>query len=81
MLPLLKPELEKSKEENERVRFITTYDPRLPNIARILRENHKVMLESDGRLKGAFPKPPMVCFRRPPNINDILCRAKLHPKN
>ena len=72
--------VEKSVEENERVRFITTYDPRLPNIGKILKENHKVMLESDGRLKGAFPKPPMVCFKRPPNIKDILCRAKLPPK-
>ena len=38
------------------------------------------MLESDGRLKGAFSKPPMVCFKRPPNIKDILCRVKLPPK-
>ena len=38
------------------------------------------MVESDGRLKGAFPKPPMVCFKRPPNLKDILCRAKLPPK-
>ena len=38
------------------------------------------MLESDGRLKEAFPKPPMICFKRPPNIKDILCRAKLPPK-
>ena len=35
---------------------------------------------SDGRLKGAFPKPPMLCFKKPPNIKDILCRAKLPPK-
>ena len=72
--------VEKSKEENSRVRFFTTFDPRLPNIGKILRENHKVMLESDGRLKGAFPKPPMLCFKKPPNIKDILCRAKLPPK-
>ena len=72
--------VEKSQEENDRVRFITTYEARLPNISRILKENHKVMLESDGRLKGAFPKPPMVCFKRPPNFKDILCRAKLPPK-
>ena len=71
--------VEKTKE-NERVRFITTFDPRLPDISRILKENHKVMIESDGRLKGAFPKPPMVCFKRPPNVKDILCRAKLPPK-
>ena len=72
--------VEKSKDENDRVRFITAFDPRLPNIRRILKENHKVMLESDGRLKGAFNNPPMVCFKRPPNIKDIVCRAKLPTK-
>ena len=35
------------RKENERVRFITTFDPRLPDIRRILKENHKVMIESD----------------------------------
>ena len=72
--------VEKCKDENDRVRFITAFDPRLPNIRRILKENHKVMLESDGRLKGAFNNPPMVCFKRPPNIKDIVCRAKLPTK-
>ena len=38
------------------------------------------MLESDQRLKEAFPKPPMLCFRRPANIKDLVCRAKLPPK-
>ena len=52
--------VEKSKDENDRVRFITAFNPRLPNIRRILKENHKVMLESDGRLMGAFNNPPMV---------------------
>ena len=33
--------VEKRQEEN-RVRFITTYDARLPNIGKILKENHKV---------------------------------------
>ena len=72
--------VEKCREEENRVRFIVTYDPRLPDLGKILRENHKVMLESDQRLKEAFPEPPMLCFRRPPNIKDIVCRAKLPPK-
>ena len=38
------------------------------------------MLETDQRLSGAFPKPPMVCYKRPPNIKDLLCRSKLPPK-
>ena len=38
------------------------------------------MTETDSRLKGPFSKPPMVCFKRPPNIQDIICRSKLPPK-
>ena len=32
--------VEKSVEENERVWFITTFDPHLPNIGKILEENY-----------------------------------------
>lgn len=67
-------------EGEKRVRFITTYDPRLPSISKILTQNWKVMVETDGRLLKAFPKPPMVCYKRPPNIKDMLCRSKLPPK-
>jgi len=35
------------RKENERVIFITTFDPCFPDIRRILKENHKVMVESD----------------------------------
>ena len=35
------------------------------------------MVESDKRLLKAFPKPPMVVYRRPANLKDTLCRAKL----
>ena len=72
--------VEKRNDENDRVRFITTFDPRLPDLRRILKENHKIMVESDGQLKGAFPKPPMICYKGPLNLKYILCRAKLPPK-
>ena len=34
----------------------------------------------DGTQKQVIPKPPMLCYNRPPNIKDLLCRAKLPPK-
>ena len=37
------------------------------------------MVEEDRRLLKVFPKPPMVCFTRPKNIKDRVCRAKLPP--
>ena len=38
------------------------------------------MVESDQRLLEAFPQPPMLAYKRPPNIKDLLIRAKLHPE-
>ena len=38
------------------------------------------MIDTDSRLKSVFSKPPKVCFKRPPNIKDMICRAKLPPK-
>ena len=38
------------------------------------------MIESDQRLLKAFPKPPMLCYKRPPNNKDLLCRSKLPTK-
>ena len=59
-------------EDEKRVRFITTYDPRLPSISKILTQKWKVIVETDDRVLAAFPKPPMVCYKRPPNIKDLL---------
>ena len=67
----------REEEGTNRVKFITTYDPRLPQISQILTQNWKVMVESDKRLLKAFPKPPMIVYKRPANLKDTLCRAKL----
>ena len=67
------------EQTNRRVRFVVEYDPRLPQISRILKRNWEVMVDLDTRLRKSFPGPPMVCYRRPPNLRDILCRARLPP--
>ena len=74
--------LEKVERENKnegRVRYNITYDPLLPAIPPILRKNWKVMVDEDQRLLKAFPKPPMACLKRGPNLSDRLIRAKLPP--
>ena len=38
------------------------------------------MTETDPRLLKAFPKPPMVCLKRGPNLKDKLIKARLPPK-
>ena len=37
------------------------------------------MISEDQRLWPAFEHPPMVCYQRPKNLKDILCRARLPP--
>ena len=63
----------------KRTKFIIQYDPRLPNLSKILKENWQVMISEDQRLRPAFEHPPMVCYKRPKNLKDILCRARLPP--
>ena len=75
--------LEKVVRENDqvldRVRAIFRFDRRLPNLSGIFRKNWQVMVNDDKRLLKVFPKPPMICYTRPKNIRDNLCRAKLPP--
>ena len=61
----------KRKESNERVPFVLTYHPRLRMMGKILHRNYK-LLQSNERLKKAFPEPPMVAFKRLKNLRDML---------
>ena len=40
---------------SERVRYTITFNPKLPFLSSILKKNLQVMLDSDQRLKRAFP--------------------------
>ena len=35
------------------------------------------MIDDDGRLLGAFPQSPMVCFQRGKNLRKEICKARL----
>ena len=72
--------VQKHEDENDRVRFITTYDPRLNNVIRILKENHKVMLESDGRLNGHFPNHPWYASKGHPTSKTFCAEPNFHPR-
>ena len=64
------------KEKNERIPFVTTYHPSLPNIGGLIRELQPVLHCSE-RCRNAVPNLPMVAFRRPKNLRDYLVHAKL----
>ena len=62
---------------SQRVRYTTIYDPKMPDLPPILIKNWKVMVDTDQRLRKAFPAPPMVCLRRGKNLGEMLIRSKL----
>ena len=62
------------EQENDRIPFVVTFNPALPNIRRIIFNNLNV-LRSSQRCKAAFPSPPFISYRRCNNLRDIRVRA------
>ena len=44
-------------------------------------KRHWGTMTQDPRLKEIFPVPPLVAYKRPPNIKDKLIRSKVPPAN
>ena len=76
----LKEQKQASKDTSDRVPFIITYNPALPNIQDILRKKQPI-LNSTERLKNIFNEVPVVAFHRSTNLCDLLVRAKLASTN
>ena len=68
------------KKPTDRVVFSLPYHPALPSINGIVKNAWKTMVK-DPYLKEIFDKPPMVAFRRPKSLRDMLVRAKLPENN
>ena len=65
----------RSRKESEQVTpLVVTFHPNLPHLTRIL-HNHQCVIDISPRLKEALPKCPLVAYRRPPNLRDLLVRA------
>ena len=61
----------KPRIETETIPFVITYNPALPNIARIIHQHSNVLYSSD-RCRNVFKNRPLVAHRRCKNISDIL---------
>ena len=61
---------------NNKIPFVVTYHPGLPNIGRILRKLHPFLHYSE-RCKQGIRDVPKMAFRRPKCLQDYLVRAKL----
>ena len=67
---------EKQPSSNKRVPLVVSYHPMLPNIAGILHRLHPV-LQSSRRCSEVIPGVPMVAFRRPTSLKDMLVHSEL----
>ncbi len=56
---------------------MVTYHPSLASLAKIARK-HLPMLHTSQRLRKAIPNPPLVAFRRPRNLRDLLVRSRIN---
>ena len=74
----LEPKIQKNESEKRPV-YVSTYDPRLPNISNIINKHWRAQSFVDNNFKKNFPKPPMVAFKRQKNIRSFLIRAKVSP--
>ena len=67
----------KKREANNRVTFPIHYHPNVKTLVPTLHEKYDKILLQDPVNKKIFPDPPMVAFRRPQNLRDLLTRASV----
>ena len=63
---------------NKRVPLVVTYHPNLPNLTALTKNNLPV-LHASSLLKKAIPEWPLIAYRRPKNLRDLLVKAELKP--
>ena len=62
--------------KEQRIPLVVTYHPSMNFLARTTRR-HQITLRSSERLNAIFNSPPLIAFRRPKNLKDLLVRASL----
>ena len=72
------PEITKPGEDRPGSTYVVTYHPNLPSLGHTTKKRHKILHTSD-RLRQAFPAPPIIAYRRPKNICDLLLCAEIKP--
>ena len=68
----------KPKKKTDRVPLVTTYNPAFNKISNIIKQ-HSHLLEDNDHLENVFPSSPILAFRRPRNLRDLVVNAKLRP--
>ena len=60
----------------DRVPFVITYNPLLPNIPKLLQESQTILNASE-KCSEVFKNTPLVSYRRVRNLNDMLCSKRI----
>ena len=64
-----------SKQKSDRVPLVLSYHHKFLDIPNILRHNYDRMMKANPNMKEVFPSPPIVSFRRAPNLTNKLVKA------
>lgn len=76
VINLPKERVENSNKMKEpSVRFVTNYNPMLPNMNKLMKKHWPIM-ETNEKCRKALTKPPQITYKREKNLADILVRAK-----
>ena len=70
-------QLRPSQDKPARIPLVVTYHPILPSFQSITKR-HLPTLQTSEKLRDAFLHPPLIAFRRPRNLRDLLVRASLN---
>ncbi|OCT82942.1 hypothetical protein XELAEV_18025477mg, partial [Xenopus laevis] len=76
---LQKKDKEEKSDGKDNLRFISTYSPNSKKFCDILNK-HWSVLTMDGTLKAILPSQVQVCYRRSPNLKDLMCHSHYGPK-
>ena len=68
----------RDQDPNTRVPLVVSFHPNLPPLRSITNDNHHILHTSD-RLQQAVPDTPILAYRRPRNLRDLLVRAEVRP--
>lgn len=68
----------RTSEKGDRIPLVLTYHPQLSSIKRIV-SDLQPLLDNNEKLSEIFPNRPVITFRQPPNLRNILVRSKISP--
>ena len=68
--------MQQVQKKTDRIPLVITYNPTLPSIGRITRRYHNILHTSE-RLKQAISYCPIIAFRHPKSLRDLLVSAEL----